>query len=143
MTIKIKKYITREFMRQHPDWIFVFGDNSMRVGKGGQAKEMRGEPNALGVRTKEKPLFSEDAYWTDKGNYSNRMTRTERNCELIWEDLLKVLYLLRENKTVVFPKDGIGTGMAELETRAPRTYKYLQDRINELFKEYGPVEEIE
>ncbi len=47
----IKKY-TRAYIRAHPDWLFVFGDNMMRRGFGGQAAEARGEPNAIGIATK-------------------------------------------------------------------------------------------
>ena len=35
-------YIRREDVQANPNKIFVFGDNIMREGLGGQAKEMRG-----------------------------------------------------------------------------------------------------
>jgi hypothetical protein len=46
------KHITREMVRADPSTVFVFGDNMARNGLAGQAKEMRGEPNAIGVPTK-------------------------------------------------------------------------------------------
>lgn len=35
-------------------------------------------------------------------------------------------------KTIVLPADGIGTGEAQLAERAPRLFKYLQDKLEEL-----------
>ena len=35
-------------------------------------------------------------------------------------------------KTIVLPADGIGTGKAQLAERAPRLFKYLQDKLEEL-----------
>lgn len=35
-------------------------------------------------------------------------------------------------KTIVLPTDGIGTGKAQLAERAPRLFKYLQDKLEEL-----------
>jgi hypothetical protein len=62
MTLIFQEWITRKDLRENPDKRYVFGDNVERRGYGGQAKEMRGEPNAIGVVTKWAPrrvnLFS-------------------------------------------------------------------------------------
>jgi len=34
------------------------------------------------------------------------------------------------------PKDGIGTGLALLKSNAPKTWKYLQQQLKELEKNY-------
>jgi len=60
------KWITREELQRHPELIFVFGDNMLRKGFGGQAKEMRGEPNAVGVPVKWRPSRDAGAYFTDR-----------------------------------------------------------------------------
>lgn len=70
MIIKMK-FITRQFIQEHPDWLFLFGDNEERSGYGGQAREMRGEPNSIGVRTKAKPSNSKDSYWYDSSFTDN------------------------------------------------------------------------
>lgn len=44
-------FVTKEYLRQHPDHIFVFGDNTIRQGKGGAAI-LRDEPNVYGFITK-------------------------------------------------------------------------------------------
>jgi len=33
-------------------------------------------------------------------------------------------------RMIVIPSDGLGTGRAQLDRRAPRTFAYLQNRIN-------------
>jgi len=38
-------------------------------------------------------------------------------------------------ETVVIPSDGLGTGLAGLDKRAPKTFAYLQERLAELEKE--------
>ena len=59
------KWITRAFVRDHRDCIFLFGDNLARRGFGGQAAAMRGEPNVIGIPTKNLPGNSENAFFTD------------------------------------------------------------------------------
>ena len=46
------KVITRDKIKENPDVLYLFGDNLLRKGLGGQAKEMRGEPNTLGIVSK-------------------------------------------------------------------------------------------
>ena len=55
MPVRLMKFITRQYVKAHPNVYFVFGDNEVRRGYGGQAKEMRGELNTVGVRTKRTP----------------------------------------------------------------------------------------
>jgi hypothetical protein len=47
--------IYRRDLRANPESLYLFGDNTKRVGIGGQAREMRGEPNAVGIATKNAP----------------------------------------------------------------------------------------
>jgi len=63
--IRREKYITRAMVRAKPRTMFVFGDNMARSGFGGRAKEMRGEPNAVGIPTKWRPAKDEAAYFKD------------------------------------------------------------------------------
>ena len=68
------KWITREELQRHPELIFVFGDNMLRKGFGGQAKEMRGEPNAVGVPVKWRPsrdagIVNLTCYATNSSNF--------------------------------------------------------------------------
>jgi hypothetical protein len=129
MIIK-QKWITREDLQAHPDWLYLFGDNEERRGKGGQAIAMRGEPSAVGIRVKRRPRLKDADFWTDE-------TFAE-NCRMIDEDLAPVRKTLAEGGTIVLPEDGIGTGLAQLAERAPRTFTYLQKVLAELGA-LGPV----
>lgn len=128
MRVERMKFITREYVRANPDKAFLFGDNLERRGFGGQAKEMRGEPNAFGIRVKIEPARREDSFFTD-GSY-------DANCRLIQRDLDELMLSIRKGycHTIVIPADGIGTGLAELDKRAPRTFAYLQERLADLEK---------
>ncbi len=50
-----QRIITRAEVRANPDRYYVFGDNMTGTGYGGQAAQMRGEVNAVGVPTKWRP----------------------------------------------------------------------------------------
>ena len=65
MPLIFQQRITPDDLTKHPENIFMFGDNELRRGKGGQAGVCRGHPNALGVATKRAPERTDDAYWTD------------------------------------------------------------------------------
>ena len=65
VAIIFQKMIYREDLIRNPDTIYLFGDNDKRKGLGGQAKEMRGESNAIGIRTKKAPFSDNSAYYID------------------------------------------------------------------------------
>jgi len=115
-----QKFIYREDLRNNPDVFYLFGDNDMRVGRGGQAKEMRGEPNAIGIRVKKAPLTG-DVYYSD--------SEFEENVRKINEDLNEVRKHLDYGEIVVIPSDGIGTGLALLKEKAPKTLLYLMKSL--------------
>lgn len=98
----------------NPEAYYVFGDNDMRDGRGGQAKVCRGRQNAFGVRTKKAPGRSESAYYTDDEYHEN--------VRKIGEDFRYIEQELQRGRIVVFPTEGMGTGLAQLRTRAPRRF---------------------
>lgn len=120
MPIEFRKWIYRADLGRMPEARFVFGDNEQRAGYGGQAKEMRGAPNAIGVVTKWAPTMDLSAFFTD--NYLCH--------SLVLRDLAKVDHALLEGRLVIVPADGIGTGLSQLPQRAPR----LNAMIAEFFK---------
>ncbi len=131
MPIKFQKFIKRQDLKDNPDQYYVFGDNDNRTGIGGQAKEMRGEPNAIGIRTKKLASHNEDAYYYDT-NYLNNTVK-------IVADFKIVHSLLMLGRVVVFPADGIGTGLAKLGEKAPLTLKLITNIIEELVEKYGEI----
>ncbi|WP_285905135.1 hypothetical protein [Pseudodesulfovibrio pelocollis] len=54
--------ITAQYLRDHPDHVFVFGDNAVRRGKGGAAA-LRDEPNTFGFITKKLPMRHDEAFY--------------------------------------------------------------------------------
>lgn len=116
--------LSRQTIRANPDRLYLFGDNEQRTGFGGQAKEARGEPNAIGVRTKRAPTMKEDDIWTD--------IDFDRCSSLIDRDLDRAFDHIRTGGVVVCPRDGIGTGRAKLPETAPRIFYHLRQRIVEL-----------
>jgi len=124
MPVIYQKLISREDLQANPEALYLFGDNLARRGLGGQARAMRGEPNAVGVATKkdctmrDSDFFSDDEYAT--------------NCRQIDADLARAIRHLDRGFVVVVPLDGLGTGLSELATRAPYTNAYLLACLSEL-----------
>jgi hypothetical protein len=121
MPITYQKWITRQDLRDNRDTFYVFGDNVRRIGYGGQAKEMRGEPNAIGVATKWEPSTRPNAYFNDTLVCKAQVDR----------DLIAVQQQLERGKTVVVPADGIGTGLSRLPFVAPRLNAFLVNWFKE------------
>lgn len=122
------KFITREYVRENRDKLFLFGDNLERRGFGGQAAAMRGEPNAIGIPTKMSPSYRDDAFFSDEEFEQNKVPIDAAFAEIMnaVTDSIRV---------IVIPSGGLGTGRAQLERRAPRTFAYLQKRLTELASE--------
>lgn len=112
--IELIDHYTRDEIRANPEKLYVFGDNFQRKGYGGQAAEARDEPNALGIATKISPaaLLSDDYF-----------------SEVVFREFLPKFMLLKmqldTGGIVVWPKDGIGTGLALLPEAAPKIYAKL------------------
>jgi len=118
MRFKVEKqaFVTRDYVRANPYKIFLFGDNLLRRGYGGQASAMRDEPNAIGIPTKKKPTNEPDAFFTDAEFDQNKAAIDKAFSELArYED----------GTIMVIPSAGLGTGVADLQNRAPKTFEYL------------------
>jgi len=119
------KFITREMVRANRDKLFLFGDNLERRGYGGQAAAMRGEPNAIGIPTKKSPTYKAGAFFTD--------LEFEQNKDAIDAAFAEITNAVTDSiRAIVIPSNGLGTGRAQLDKRAPRTFAYLQKRLDEL-----------
>jgi hypothetical protein len=112
--------IYRIDLEKNPSLTYVFGDNVQRIGMGGQAREMRGEPNAVGVATK----------WSSYEFFD--VARTVEQNAIIDADMAPLFRIAKGGGTIVLPTDGLGTGLAELQTRAPATFDHLLRRMVEL-----------
>lgn len=113
-----RKIIIRQMLRQEPQRLFVFGDNMAQRGLGGQAKEMRGEPNAVGIPTKWSPEMFPDSFFLDRD--------LERVRPKIDAAFLRLAFHMLKGGAIVWPADGIGTGRAELPQRAPLIWELIE-----------------
>ena len=57
------RIITRDYLIANPSCIFVFGDNTLRRGKGGAAV-LRDLPNTYGFITKKEPTNAVESFYT-------------------------------------------------------------------------------
>lgn len=119
--IEVVSRYTNADVKANPDKIYVFGDNVQRTGTGGQA-QIRNNENAFGIATKIEPNNKSEAFMYD--NY------LEENKDIIDSDIAKIK---ADGRPIVFPKDGLGTGLAKLKEKAPKTYAYLKQRLQEEF----------
>jgi hypothetical protein len=112
-------HITRNDVRNNPEYLFIFGDNDDRRGYGGQAKEIRGEMNSYGICVKKTPDMSQNAFYTDD--------EYEYNVKKITNDINRIMDIVDEfkYKGIVISSAGIGTGFAQLSKRAPKTEAFL------------------
>ena len=125
--IEYRDYITRDMLQSEPSVLFVFGDNFARMGYGGQAKEMRGEINAIGIPTKRSPTMKESGFLKD-------------NDFMEWaeESGISICLLIYHDGLIVWPSAGIGTGLAQLPQRAPRIWKVIE-RLRLSLEKYPEV----
>ena len=121
MKVEYQKFITRQNMRDNPKSLYIFGDNVKRTGFGGQAKEMRGEPNAFGIVTKLAPTYNPDDFMKD----------TSENLFKVASDFNRLFKELRSDNydTLVIPEDGIGSGIAHLRATAPMILLYITQML--------------
>lgn len=130
----IDKY-DRALILSNPDVLFAFGDNLARVGFGGQAKEARGCLNAIGIPTKISPaqfIFDEDVE-VDINRFKIPIV----------EAFVILRQHIRKGYDIVWPKDGVGTGLARLPDTAPRLYAAIEGVKEKVFTEASSVVHIQ
>lgn len=124
LPIEYRTWISRRDARENLDVLFVFGDNFAESGLGGQAKELRGEPNAVGIPTKRYPDFREASYLADADLEEWQAKAAPAFGRL--NDHIQAGGL------VVWPMSGIGTGLAELPKRAPAIMEAIREWLHKL-----------
>lgn len=118
------KYTTN-LCKENPDFLFVFGDNVKRRGCGGQAV-IRPMENTFGIATKWSPSRSHEDFFSDDNTQSMNY--------ILWDiEKLELLSNKRLYDKIVFPLHGFGTGLAELDVRAPKTFAFLNSLLHDRF----------
>ena len=92
--------ITKEYLEENPNHIFVFGDNTQRVGNGGAAK-LRPYRNTYGFITKRYPLMNLQAYYT--------LLDYE---PVFWEQMHRLMTIISTNPNKTFLISKVGAGLA-------------------------------
>jgi hypothetical protein len=131
------KIIKRDEIKKNPSTLYVFGDNDQRKGLGGQAKEMRGEPNSMGISTKKAPNMDETAFKSD--------AEFDENARIITEDVDAIIAAWDTGSYTKVLVPPIGVGLAKLAEKAPRTWEYLNaelTRLQETITKSTPTEGI-
>ena len=113
--------------RSRPHDLFIFGDNLVRKGTGGQAC-IRYESNSWGIPTKQFPTMASTAFFYDATFQFN---------DVIF-NLICLTRCADHFKTIIFPEAGLGTGLAKMPEKAPLTYSAMNRFINLYFDiKYG------
>lgn len=138
MPLTYQNRIYRRDLRANPTALYLFGDNERRQGLGGQAREMRGEPNAHGIRTKYAPGMTYPSdFWVEDSLDPNSHLHY---CRMLTEDFVKPLIWITKGREVVVPSAGLGTGLARLELYAPKTFEHLNQCLRDLVAEQDLIE---
>ena len=115
--------------RKNPKSLFVFGDNDIKKGKGGQAI-IRYEKNSIGIPTKKFNSSNDNAYYTDN--------EFELNKEKIDKSIKEIKGRVYNEgyEYLILPEEGVGTGRAKLNEKAPKTFEYLQISYSDMTQEF-------
>jgi hypothetical protein len=92
--------IDRDYLRFNKHHVFVFGDNLLRVGKGGAAI-LRDEPNTYGFITKKEPNIKDSSYY-----------RPEEYVPVFEEEIKKLIKEIKANPDKVYLISKLGGGLA-------------------------------
>lgn len=92
--------ITTEYLREHPDHIFVFGDNTLGKGKKGAAIH-RDEPNSYGFITKKRPSYDNSAYY-----------RPSEYTHVFYKELERLKKYITDCPHLTFLMSKLGSGLA-------------------------------
>lgn len=123
--VRTQKVYTRKDVEADPDSVYLFGDNLADARKGYIPKftqaVIRGLKNAIGIPTKRDRGIKPFAYFTEAD--------LEEFKDYVDTAIHKAI---ATGKPIVIPEDGIGTGAAELATRAPALAEYLNKALADL-----------
>lgn len=128
-----KGYYSNDILNKNPKALFIFGDNNIGSGKGGQAI-IRDSYNSIGIPTKKYPGMASDNFYTDD--------EYDDNCSRIKKAIKNIISLAPSYDIVYLPEDGLGTGLSALPNKAPLTFKYLNRKIREMILEINGDDEL-
>lgn len=127
MTVEIQEsWFSLEECVENPNCLYVFGDNMIRKGNGGQAT-IRPAENSIGLATKRLPSMSDNAFFSDQ---NDEFEVVEEDIDMILSEMQKDL----RYDTLVLPADGLGTGLSQMPEKSPKLFEHmvsiLEDKLN-------------
>lgn len=111
------RIITRAFIQQHTEWIFLYGSDSFEQGALGQMWSCHGEPNSFPIYTCYK-MCQSNRYWQD-GMYNDVIRKLEKCC----------FDRIPKDNRPILPLRKIGEGASQLKYMAPRIFAYIKARL--------------
>lgn len=105
------------------DCLFVYGDNDLKTGKGGQSI-IRDLPNTVGIPTKKAPNNLAQSFYNDN--------ELGLNMEKISIAINNVIEKSKHYKIVYLSEGGLGTERAKLPILAPKTFEYLNKAVSNM-----------
>ena len=134
--VEVQKLYSIADCLANPHKLYIFGDNLIGVGKGGQAV-IRDCPNTFGVPTKRFPSMQEDAFFSDRGREEEEICHCLSSLYNYYMTgvFYKTTYVGKKS-ILVFPSNGLGTGLSQMPTRSPKLYKLMNDLIYKYFGVY-------
>lgn len=127
-------FYTRDAVSKDLNNFYLFGDNTddrlntHYIPTQTQAV-IRGLPNAIGIDTKHNRGWDITSFLSD-ADFDSMQEHYNNQFKLI-EDKLK------EGHNVIIPRAGIGTGKAQLPSKAPKIFKDINNRISNLYNVYN------
>lgn len=121
----MQEIIDEKYLVENPTHVFVFGDNTLRVGNGGAAA-LRHLPNTYGFITKKKPTHNDEDFYNQYDYVGVYMYEIDK---------LRSLAIANPKKTYLISK--LGAGLANKyniwETVVKPTIKNFLDEPNIVF----------
>jgi len=127
MIVKQQDWFSKKQCDNNPRSLYVFGDNTFRTGKGGQA-QIRDCNNSFGIATKWAPNNTDGAFFVDT-----------INClEIVEKDIFNLIKTYHDSDydNLIFPEDGLGSGLSDMPNKCPLLYR----RLNHLIKKHFGIE---
>ena len=116
--------IDLKYLREHPDHIFVFGDNTLGRGYKGAAA-LRREPNTYGFVTKKFPSAKNDAFY-----------RPSEYLHVFEREMSKLIKTIVRNPDKTFLVSRLGAGLANRHRIFERV---IEPTIKDRLKRYPNV----
>lgn len=132
--IYIPRQLSRHYILQHPNYIFIFDDNILKQGHYEHSTYCRGNENCYGIPTRRTQHCLPECYFDDEDfeedpnqlcRRSGIRTQIDRAFESIPKD---------GRPCIILPN--IGCGSSQLHTKAPGIYKYITQRLSVIGTSY-------